>query len=55
MNKMFVIREQLRSQSHRGTMGNLYSAQLTSPSEIYRAREEVDDHFRERLAKNTAF
>jgi hypothetical protein len=33
MNKMFADREHLGSQSHHGTMGDLHSAQPTSPSE----------------------
>jgi hypothetical protein len=32
MNKMFADREHLGSQSHHGIMGDLHSAQLTSPS-----------------------
>ena len=35
MNKMFADREHLGSQSHHGIMGDLHSAQLTSPSETY--------------------
>jgi hypothetical protein len=35
MNKMFADREQLGSQSHHGIMGDLHSAQLTSPSETF--------------------
>jgi hypothetical protein len=33
MNKMFADRGHLGSQSHHGIMGDLHSAQLTSPSE----------------------
>ena len=32
MNKMFADREHLGSESHHGIMGDLHSAQLTSPS-----------------------
>jgi len=35
MNKMFADREHLGSESHHGIMGNLHSAQLTSPSETF--------------------
>ena len=33
MNKMFADREHLGTYSHHGIMGDLHSAQLTSPSE----------------------
>jgi hypothetical protein len=35
MNKMFADREHLGSESHYGIMGDLHSAQLTSPSETF--------------------
>jgi len=35
MNKMFADREHLGSQSHHGNLGDLNSAQLTSPSETF--------------------
>jgi hypothetical protein len=38
-----------------GTLGNLYSAQLISPSETYGAWDEVDNHFRKLPAKNNEF
>jgi hypothetical protein len=58
MNKMFADREHWGSESHYGIMGDLHSAQLTSPSEtsstkqvptpqISQIREKVTPLFRE--------